>query len=109
MKRPSTPPDSFRKMTLDFFEAYQLVNEYIAELYQLPRKFVEEAEPAMERYMKEYGIPRSAPRKNVLSCPDVQAFIEQLDDLTVDVLLLFKQHKSHFGKSAIYMKKDPAL
>lgn len=104
MKKASTPPDSFRKMTLNFYEAYQLVNEYIVELYRLPRKFVEEAEPAMERYMKEYGIPGS-PRRNVLSYPEVAAFIDQLDDLTIEVLLLFKQHKSHFGKSAVYMKK----
>ena len=104
MKRTSTQPEHFKKMTMDFYEAYQMVNEYIADLYNLPKKFVEEAEPAMERYMREYGEP-GAPRKNVVSYPDVVDFMEQLDDLTLETLYLFKQHKMHFDKSTVYMKK----
>ncbi|MDB5284473.1 MAG: hypothetical protein JWO06_3548 [Bacteroidota bacterium] len=92
----------------DFSEAYQVVNKYVLDLYIMPRKFIEETGPALDRFIREYSIP-GTPRTHDLSTKSILEFISQVDAFTLDTVNLFNEHKGHVDGCALYMKKVKEL
>lgn len=93
----------YRCMQHDFNEAYKLVNNYVSDLYNLPKSFVDSTGPVLDRYIREYSF--AEPRHESTSFENVMEFIEQLDDFTEKTLELYKQHKIHSDKSKKYLNK----
>ncbi len=88
----------------DFAEANKLVDSYVRDLYELPKKFVESTVPSLDRYIKEYSFPEGEAR-NITPYEAVIDFIEQLDNFTENTFALYEQHKQHADKSQKYLSK----
>ncbi|MES2619945.1 MAG: hypothetical protein V4615_03765, partial [Bacteroidota bacterium] len=89
-------------------EAYQMINEYVAELYHLPEKLVEDAGQTLESMCCEKSKPLSDLKMH-RSCQVVIDFMDQLDDFTVHTIKLFGQHKKHVEATRVYIRRVSAL
>ena len=92
----------------DFNEAYKLVDNYVKDLYLLPKRLVENTAPALDKYIKEYSFPDGR-AKNTTSFDVVLDFIDQLDDFTENTVHLFQEHKLHAERSKAYLRKVEGL
>ena len=92
----------YRCMQHDFNEAYKLVNNYVSDLYNLPKNFVDTTGPVLDRYIKEYSFEDG---QQSTSFENVLEFIDQLDDFTEKTLNLYQEHKVHTDKSKKYLNK----
>ena len=98
----------YRCIQHDFNEAYKLVNRYVADLYVLPKKLVENTGPALDRYIRDYSFPEKE-GKSTTPYVVVLDFIEQLDEFTEGTVGLFKEHKTHSDRSKDFLKKVEEL
>jgi hypothetical protein len=87
-----------------FNETYASVNLYVMGLYALPRKFIMETGPVLDRFLKEYTVP-GAPKNSELSKKAVLEFIGRVDVFTVETIQLFEEHKNHVHNCREYMHK----
>ena len=94
----------YRCVQHDFNEAYKMINKYVADLYLLPKKFIDNTGPALDRYIQEYSFPEGNGR-NTTSFNTVLEFINQLDDFTQGTMELFNEHKRHSDRSRAYLQK----
>jgi hypothetical protein len=99
-----TQYEYYRCAQHDFNEAYKLLNSYVSDLYMLPKKFIENTGPALDRYIKDYSFADEG-KKNTTPFEAVIDFIDQLDDFTENTMKLFNEHKMHSNKSKVYLKK----
>jgi hypothetical protein len=98
----------YRCVQHDFNEAYKMINRYVADLYVLPKKFVENTGPSLDKFIKEYSFPENGNRTNG-SFDTVLEFINQLDEFTEKTMDLFEEHKQHSDRSKAYQKKVTEL
>ena len=96
--------EHFSFLHQDFFESYQVVNQYVSELYTKPKKFISETSPALNNLLREISIPRS-PEKNNPVAGGVVEFISELDKFTVETVQLFEAHKNHVSESVNYLNE----
>ncbi|HWB64187.1 MAG TPA: hypothetical protein VG603_11790 [Chitinophagales bacterium] len=94
----------YRCVQRDFNEAYKMVNDYVTDLYLLPKKFIDNTGPALDIYIKNYSFASSESRDNN-SYQSVIDFISQLDDFTAGTMELFSEHKTHCDRSKAYLRK----
>jgi hypothetical protein len=92
----------------NFIEAYKMINEYVAELYRLPTKLVEDAGSALDDFCSEEVKPDQSVKVK-RSCTVVIDFMDQLDDFTVHTIQLFDEHKQHVEQTRQYIRKVSAL
>jgi hypothetical protein len=86
----------------NFVSAYKLINEYVTDLYMMPKHFSEEAGRVMDVINREYAIPQ-APEKSNETFRAVLDFVKQLDAFTLHTINLFNEHKTHIDCSEVYM------
>ncbi len=86
----------------NFVAAYKLINEYVTDLYMMPKHFSEEAGKVMDVIHREYAIPQ-APEKSNETFRSVLEFVKQLDAFTLHTINLFNEHKAHLDWSEVYM------
>ncbi|MDB5281763.1 MAG: hypothetical protein JWO06_838 [Bacteroidota bacterium] len=98
----------YRCIQHDFNEAYKMINRYVADLYVLPKKLVENTGPALDKYITEYSFPQTEGR-NTTPYTAVLEFISQLDEFTAGTYDLYKEHQNHNNKSKAYLKKVEEL
>lgn len=87
----------------DFSEAYTTVNQYVISLYTLPKHFIDETGPLLDRFVREYSIPGS-PRNHDLSTRAILDFVGQVDAFTLNTVELFDLHRTHVDNCSAYMK-----
>ena len=92
----------------NFIEAYKMINEYVAELYHLPKKLVEDAGNALDIFCTEEETSGEG-AKIKQSCTVVIDFMDQLDDFTVHTISLFNEHKKHVDETRKYIRTVSAL
>ncbi|HLP21882.1 MAG TPA: hypothetical protein VK174_16325 [Chitinophagales bacterium] len=92
----------------NFVEAYKMVNEYVTELYRLPKRFLEETEGTMNALTNKHFAPK-APSANDTNMRVVVEFMDQLDEFTMNTIDLFNDHMKHIDATEAYMKKAVAL
>lgn len=92
----------------NFIEAYRMVNDYVTELYKLPKRFLEETEGTMN-YLSSRQFAPKAPSATDQSMRVVVSFMDQLDEFTVNTIDLFNQHMKHIDATEAYMKKAVEL
>jgi hypothetical protein len=100
----------YRCVQHDFNETYRSVNKYVTELYMLPKKFVDDTGPALDRFIKDYYFPENSVSDNTNnSFTTVVDFINQLDEFTQGTIELFAAHKLHTDRSRAYMQRVSQL
>jgi hypothetical protein len=108
MQATSTQFEQYNLSHHNFIEAYKMINEYVAELYRLPKRLVEDAGNALDNFCTEDQIPQ-ADLKVKRSCAVVIDFMDQLDEFTVHTITLFNEHKHHVDETRRYIRKVSAL
>lgn len=93
----------FRCIHSDFNTAYKMVNEYVSELYVLPKKLIDNTSPVLNRFISDYNF-MPGPAANA-SYETVLEFIHQMDEFAEETQLLFVEHKQHNDRSRVYLKK----
>lgn len=88
----------------NFVEAYKMVNEYVTELYKLPKQFLDETEGTINLLTQKHFTPKS-PSANDKSLRIVLDFIDQLDAFTMHTIALFNEHSNHIDQAEVYMRK----
>ena len=96
--------DQYCNLHRQFVDEYKTISVNIAELYQLPKKFIEENAVAMDRYMAESAIP-GAPDSSDGSVRSVKDFIYRIEDFKLQIMGLFFEHRGLIEKCTVYMKK----
>lgn len=87
----------------NFVAAYKLINEYVTDLYMMPKQFAEDAGKVMDTITKEYAIPQSPENSN--ECfRAVLEFVSQLDAFMLHTINLFNEHITHIDCAEVYMK-----
>lgn len=97
----------YRCVQHDFNESYKIVNKYVADLYLLPKKFIDNTGPVLDRFIKNYSFGENGP--GISSFESVVDFIDQLDEFTGKTMELFNEHKLHNDRSKQYLKKVSEL
>lgn len=92
----------------NFVEAYKMVNEYVTELYKLPKRFLDETEGTMNLISNKQFAPKS-PSDSDSSMRDVVDFMNQLDEFTMHTIGLFNKHMAHIDETEVYMQHAMAL
>lgn len=92
----------------NFVEAYKMVNEYVTELYKLPKQFLDETEGTMGLISGKQFAPK-APSESDKSVRLVVDFMDQLDEFTMHTIGLFNKHMDHMDETEAYMQKAIAL
>jgi len=85
-----------------------MVNEYVTELYKLPKRFLDETQGTMNLISSKQYAPK-APSSSDSSMRVVVDFMNQLDEFTVHTIDLFNKHMEHIDKTELYMKIAMAL
>ena len=108
MQATNTNFEQYNLSHHNFIEAYKMINEYVAELYRLPKKLVEDAGEALDNFCSEEDKPETS-LKVQKSCTVVIDFMDQLDEFTVHTIHLFNDHKKHVDATRSYIRKVSAL
>jgi hypothetical protein len=108
MQAVNTQFEQYNLSHHNFIEAYKMINEYVAELYQLPQRLVEDAGSTLESFCCEEDKPQVS-LKVKRSCSVVIDFMDQLDDFTLHTIQLFNEHKKHVDETRKYIRKVSAL
>lgn len=107
---PAHSPDyeNYNLNHSNFVGAYKLINEYVTDLYLLPKQFADDAGRVMNAISNQYAIPQS-PEDSSEALRGVLDFVKQLDGLTLHTVNLFNEHKLHIDKTEVYMRAVEAL
>ena len=108
MQATNTQLEQYNLSHHNFVEAYKMINEYVADLYQLPKKLVEDAGNALDNFCCEDSMS-STNIKLEKSCRVVIDFMDQLDEFTLQTIQLFNEHKKHVDATRIYIRKVYAI
>ena len=108
MQAINTQFENYNLSHHNFIEAYKMINEYVAELYQLPKRLVEDAGEALDNFFYADSKPQTS-FKMKKSCMVVIDFMDQLDEFTLNTIELFNQHKKHVDATRSYIRKVSAL
>ena len=93
----------------DVFSAdYYEINQYVLEIYNRPKQFIEETSAPLDRFLREYTLP-GVPRKAEVPTHAVLDFISAVDDFTNQTVGLFNEHKAHVDMCSNYMQKVSLL
>ena len=100
--------DQYCKLHRQFFDEYKVISEHVAQLYQMPKRFIEENASAMDRYMAESSMP-GLPADSDGSVRSVKEFIYRIEDFKLQIMGLFFEHRMLIEKCSTYMKKVQEL
>ena len=100
----NTHNESFHLAHGNFTEAYKMVNEYVTELYLLPKMFLDETWATMDKLTTGRTAPHHSEKTNKPLAAAVK-FMDQLDEFTVQTIALFNQHMKHIDATEVYMRK----
>ncbi len=93
----------------DIFSAdYREINQYVLEMYDRPKQFIDETSAPLDRFLREYTLP-GVPRQAEVPAHAVLDFISQIDEFAAQTVGLFNEHKAHVDMCAQYMHKVELL
>ncbi|MES2619946.1 MAG: hypothetical protein V4615_03770 [Bacteroidota bacterium] len=88
----------------DFNQEHRIISKQITDLYQAPKKFMEENEKAIQSCLsgkKNDGTPHHAE----LSYNSIRDFLFIVEDFKLQTMELFFEHRVHIDKCTIYVVK----
>lgn len=98
----------YRCVHHDFNKAYTMVNQYVSELYLLPKKLMDNTAEELNRYISDYKF-RKGEKLNDSSYKTILDFIHQMDEFAEETQELYQMHKKHNDKSKVYLKRVEEL
>lgn len=104
MIQPEKPYQQYCNLHTGFINEYKVVSVRIAELYQSPKRFIEDNASEMDRYMAESSVPGS-PQDVTPAHASVREFIYRIEDFKLQIMSLFFEHRMLIEKSTEYMQK----
>jgi len=108
MMQPEKPYQQYCNQHQQFINEYRVISARVAELYQAPKKFIEENAMEMDRYMAESSVP-GAPASFDSSVSSVKEFIYRIEDFKLQIMGLFFEHRGLIEKCTAYMQKVQSL
>ena len=108
MTQPEKPYEHYCNLHRQFIDEYKVISAHVAELYKMPRKFIEENASAMDRYMSESSVPGS-PENSDSTTRGLTEFIYRIEDFKLQIMGLFFEHRSLIEKCTLYMQKVQEL
>ena len=105
---PSNEYEYYNELHDCFNEAFHSINQYVIDLYILPKRFIEETGPALDKFIRNQALP-GVPSNPELSSRSVMDFIGQVDDFTVNTIRLFDEHRAQVDDCAAYLEKVSRL
>ncbi len=95
---------SYLSLQATFNQEYKVINRQIIELYQQPKKFIEENEKRIKAFIKNQPnevIPGNAE----LSYKGLRDFGFELEDFKLQAMQLFFEHRSYIDKCTAFVLK----
>ena len=88
----------------DFNEEHRNISRQITELYQLPKRFMETNEKAIQACVAERH-PDGVPHHAELSPIGIRDFLFIVEDFKLQTMELFFEHRVHIDQCTIYVMK----
>jgi FtsZ-binding cell division protein ZapB len=88
----------------DFNEEHRNISRKITSLYQLPKKFIEENEKAIQSCLAEKQADGS-PHHADLSPTGIRDFLFVMEDFKLQTMELFFEHRVHIDKCTVYVMR----
>jgi hypothetical protein len=88
----------------DFNEEHKSISRQITELYQLPKKFMEENEKAIQICISDRN-PDGTPHHAELSPIGIRDFLFIVEDFKLQTMEMFFEHRVHIDKCTLYVMK----
>lgn len=104
MIQPEMPYNHYCSLHKQFIEEYKVISSRVADLYQAPRKFIEDNAMEMDRYMAESSVPGSPGDFNPTSF-NLKEFIYRVEDFKLQIMSLFFEHRALIEKCTVYMQR----
>ncbi|MBL0309447.1 MAG: hypothetical protein IPP77_07185 [Bacteroidetes bacterium] len=98
----------YRCVHHDFNNAYKMVNQYVSELYLLPKKLMDNTAEELNRFVTDYKFKKDEKISDG-SYKTVLDFIQQMDEFAEETQDLYQMHKKHNDKSRVYLDKVEEL
>jgi hypothetical protein len=95
---------SYLSIHNDFNEEHRSISRQITDLYQLPKKFMEENEKAIQICVSENNSD-GAPHHSELSPIGIRDFLFIIEDFKLQTMELFFEHRVHIDKCTMYVLK----
>ncbi|HLP50783.1 MAG TPA: hypothetical protein VK154_07860 [Chitinophagales bacterium] len=108
MIQPERPYQQYCNLHTDFITEYKIISARVAELYKMPKRFIEENAVEMDRYMVESSMPGSPDNVNPAHS-GVREFIYRIEDFKLQIMGLFFEHRMLIEKCTEYMQKVQLL
>jgi hypothetical protein len=92
----------------DFNQEHKIISKRITDMYQLPKRFMEQNEKAIQKCFSEKaqdGVPHHAE----LSPSSVRDFLFVVEDFKLQTMELFFEHRVHIDKCTSYIMKVSEL
>lgn len=89
---PTNEVENLKAVQHDLQEVYQDVTTRLEEIYPLPKKFIEQTAPAVDKYLKEFSKP-STGNDNYFVFQAIMGFMQQFDDFALMTNKIFTDYK----------------
>jgi hypothetical protein len=86
----------------DFNEEHKNISRQITELYQLPKKFMENNQKAIQGCVAERN-PNGVPHHVDMSPIGIRDFLFIIEDFKLQTMELFFEHRMHIDKCTMYV------
>jgi hypothetical protein len=104
MQQHKATYQNYLSLHQDFNEEHKSISRQITELYQLPKKFMEENEKAIQTCVAERH-PDGTPHHVELSPIGIRDFLFIVEDFKLQTMELFFEHRVHIDKCTVYVMK----
>jgi len=94
--------EDYRKAHHDFMKAYKLLYEEVSSFSLIPERFIQQAEPVIDRYLSKIGDANSEQRIGLQAITDfITNFYTFMDEATE----MFTEHQALAGHTMKYLEK----
>jgi hypothetical protein len=104
MQQPTGTYQNYLTLHQDFNEEHRSISRQITDLYQLPKKFMEQNEKAIQQRISESSVD-GAPHHVELSPIGIRDFLFIVEDFKLQTMELFFEHRVHIDKCTLYVMK----
>jgi hypothetical protein len=104
MQQPKESYQNYLSLHHNFNEEHRNISRQITDLYQLPKKFMEENEKAIQICVAERssdGVPHHAEMSPI----GIRDFLFIVEDFKLQTMELFFEHRVHIDKCTVYVMK----
>jgi hypothetical protein len=98
---PENHCDNLQSARGNLDEVCENVSRHFEEIYPLPKKFIEQTAPAVDKYLREFSNP-STHNGNYFVFQAIMGFMQQFDDFALMTNKLFTDYKTNLDEYKAY-------